>query len=363
MKTICLLAGARPNYMKIFPIWKELNRRDDMEAVVVHTGQHYDKIMSDVFFEEFDLPKPHHFLGVGSGTHGEQTGKALIEIERVLTEINPAALVVVGDVNSTVAGAMAAVKMGIPCAHVEAGLRSRDRRMPEEINRLITDAICDFLLTPSPDGDDNLIAEGIPAERIHCVGNVMIDSLADMLPKATFPNAIAELGVDPGNYIAVTLHRPSNVDDPKNLEKLLTDLVAISREVPVVFPAHPRTRKRIAEQLPDLDLGDQFHLLGPMGYLDFLGLTVNARLVITDSGGIQEETSYLGIPCITVRENTERPVTITEGTNQLFMPGADGLAAVARSEMAKERAPAPVIDKWDGKAAQRIVDFLDQSVG
>ncbi|HMP76425.1 MAG TPA: UDP-N-acetylglucosamine 2-epimerase (non-hydrolyzing) [Kiritimatiellia bacterium] len=360
MRSIVLLAGARPNYMKIFPLWREiaLRRADHFRPVIVHTGQHYDPLMNDVFFTEFGMPKPDHFLGIGSGTHGAQTGKALIALEDLFLRERPDGLVVVGDVNSTAAGALAAVKLGIPVAHVEAGLRSGDRTMPEEINRLVTDAICDLLLTPSPDADANLLREGIPAEKIVRVGNVMIDSLVQLLPSAQTSRVLDRWGLAPKAYIAVTLHRPNNVDDPRTLLRLLDELQYLAREWPVVFPVHPRTAKLI-EQTGFRAETAALQLVPPLGYIDFLRLQSDAALVVTDSGGVQEETTFLGIPCLTVRPNTERPITITEGTNRLINLDRESLVDAARAALlAPPRRP--VIEGWDGNAASRIMHALER---
>jgi UDP-N-acetylglucosamine 2-epimerase (non-hydrolysing) len=371
-RRIALLAGARPNYMKVFPVWRELHdRHPDLQPVLIHTGQHYDEAMSDVFFRDFGMPAPDYFLGVGSGPHGAQTGQVMIALEAILLKDRPDLLVVVGDVNSTVAGTLVAVKMGIPVAHIEAGLRSRDRTMPEEINRLATDAISDLLLTSCRDADLNLLAEGIPAARIRFVGNVMIDSLVELLPRAQASRVLSDRLLTPRSYAAVTLHRPSNVDEPERLLMLMDQLSALAREMPVVFPLHPRTRKMLEAsgfRLPDArDSVPQHGTPGrvsgllatePLGYLDFLRLQSEAAVVITDSGGVQEETSFLGIPCLTVRPNTERPITITQGTNRLVDPAQESLATAAREAMHRRPGQPPVMEGWDGRAATRIVAAL-----
>ena len=359
MKQIILLAGARPNYMKVFPIWKELRRRGStLTPALVHTGQHYDPIMSDVFFKDFGMPQPDHFLGVGSGPHAAQTAKVMIALEELFMSAKPAGLVVVGDVNSTAAGALVAAKMGIPVAHVEAGLRSGDRTMPEEINRLVTDAISDVLLTPSRDADENLLKENVPASKIHFVGNVMIDSLVQLLPKAAESKILETLGVTRGKYVAVTLHRPSNVDDAARLLRIMKELESIAQSIPVVFPIHPRTKKMLEISNLKFQISN-LRLAPPLGYLDFLHLQSSAALVITDSGGVQEETSFLGIPCLTVRPNTERPITITHGTNRLVDPDKESLSGLCASAMS-DRKQRPSIEFWDGKAAGRIVDVLEK---
>ena len=363
MKTVAFLAGARPNYMKVFPIWKAVAAaRAPIKQVLIHTGQHYDEAMSDVFFRDFEMEKPTHFLGVGSGPHGLQTAKVMIALEELFTQERPDFLLVVGDVNSTVAGALVAAKMGIPVAHVEAGLRSFDRTMPEEINRLATDAISDLLLTSCRDADQQLLREGVPAERIHFVGNVMIDSLVMLLPKAAASSKPRDLGVSGGPFILATLHRPSNVDQPARLRLLMENLVTMTKQMPVVFPVHPRTRKMLEQSgfttpVPGLILTE------PLGYNDFLALESRASLVITDSGGVQEETSYLGIPCLTVRPNTERPVTVTEGTNRLINPEAESLSAAANAALQKGHRSQPCsIDGWDGRAAERTSAVIREAL-
>jgi UDP-N-acetylglucosamine 2-epimerase (non-hydrolysing) len=362
MSKIALLAGARPNYMKVFPIWREIRRSwDGCTPVLIHTGQHYDPLLSDVFFKDFGIPAPDHFLGVGSGSHGVQTGKVMIALEELLMKERPDALVVVGDVNSTVAGALVGVKLGIPVAHVEAGLRSRDRSMPEEINRMATDAICDLLLTPSRDADENLRNEGVPAERIRFVGNVMRDSLVEVLPRAKESQVLDVLGLNSGAYTLITLHRPSNVDEPESLRRILADLKQLAKEMPVVFPVHPRTRNRM-NAIGACDESDGIRLVEPLGYIDFLRLQSDAALVVTDSGGVQEETSFLGVRCLTLRPNTERPITITHGTNVLVRPGIDELLETAEASLARSVAPA-MIEYWDGRAAGRIVEALRQKLG
>ena len=358
MAKIVLLVGARPNYMKIAPLWRAMQRRGaGLEPVLIHTEQHYDEAMSKVFFDDLGLPRPDLALGVGSGSHGVQTGRVMIALEPVLQAQRPALLVVVGDVNSTVAGALVGVKLGIPVAHVEAGLRSFDRTMPEEINRIVTDAISHCLLTSCADADENLRNEGIAPDRIHLVGNIMIDSLVDHLPRAAQSAVLGQLNLAPRRYIAVTLHRPSNVDDPEKLREILAGLEDAAQGLDVVFPVHPRTRKMI-ERMGWAPRSARFLLTEPFGYLDFLRLMSQAALAVTDSGGIQEETSYLGIPCLTVRENTERPITVAQGTNRLIHAArADIVAHVAEARQ-RIGLPAPLIPLWDGQAADRILDVL-----
>lgn len=361
MIKVLLIAGARPNFMKVAPIYAEMKRRsDEFEPLIVHTGQHYDAAMSDAFFEDLGMPRPDVYLGVGSGSHAVQTAKIMTEFEPVVLEDKPDWVLVVGDVNSTIACALVAVKLGIKVAHVEAGLRSRDRAMPEEINRILTDSISDLLLTTSPDADVNLADEGIPAEKIRFVGNVMIDSLLDHLDRSGTSPIRDELGLSSGEYAVATLHRPSNVDDRNVFGGILDALADVSLQLPIVFPVHPRTRQKIEEfGFEDKIAASEIRLIEPLGYLDFLRLYSGANLVLTDSGGLQEETTVLGIPCLTLRENTERPITIEMGTNVLV--GTDpqkirGAAADALSGNALTDKKKPPL--WDGKAAVRICDEL-----
>lgn len=358
MRKVLHVVGARPNFMKIAPLMAALGRRG-VPQELLHTGQHFDAKMSDVFFEELGLPRPDHALGIGSGTHGEQTGRILIAVERALLDAPapPAAVVVPGDVNSTVAAALAAAKLGIPVVHLEAGLRSFDRGMPEELNRVVTDHLSDLLLTPSPDADRNLAREGIPPGRIARVGNLMIDTLRAHLPRARALGAPAALGLPEGGYAVVTLHRPSNVDDPATLAGLLGALAELARELPVVFPVHPRTRARL--DAPGLaGPAAALRLIEPQGYLPFLSLTAAARLVLTDSGGLQEETTALGVPCLTLRENTERPVTVDEGTNEVVGTDPARILAAGRRVL---RAPPPahrLPALWDGRAGERAAEAV-----
>ncbi len=357
---ILIVAGARPNFMKIAPILKEIRSRDDVDATLVHTGQHYDDRMSASFFRALGIPEPDHNLSVGSGTHGEQTAAVLTKIERLLIDEPPAAVLVVGDVNSTIAAALAAVKLGIPVAHVEAGLRAGDRAMPEEINRILTDAISDWLFTTERSGDENLQREGIPAERIHFVGNVMIDTLMANLERARELSTLEDFELEPQAYGLLTLHRPSNVDDPTVLSRLFSALEKIHADVPILFPTHPRTRSAISSLLGGET--PALRMVEPIGYLDFLNLMANARLVLTDSGGIQEETTALGTPCLTLRENTERPITLTEGTNVLCGTDPDRILAAAREiiDVGGRKGSRP--EFWDGQASKRIVDVLVESL-
>lgn len=361
MKVIHVV-GARPNFMKAAPIMQEMGRfPGDFTQLLVHTGQHYDVRMSQVFFDELGLPKPDVNLDVGSGSQAWQTAQVMLRFEPVVNEFQPDWVFVFGDVNSTLACSLVCSKMGVAVAHVEAGLRSFDRTMPEEINRLLTDQISDILFTPSSDADQNLLREGVPAEKIFFVGNVMVDTLERLLPtaRARFPALKAQFGL--GKYILVTLHRPSNVDDPEILWEFLAALQEIGTEIPVLFPVHPRTMQRIGEFGLDIT-NSPVVFLEPLGYLDFLALQIHALLVLTDSGGIQEETTYLNVPCLTARDNTERPITILLGTNELVQrkSGAIKKAIRARVNEVPRRHHIPPL--WDGKASQRIVGVL-QKVG
>lgn len=360
MKDVVIVAGARPNFMKVAPIIRELAKRS-LGRVLVHTGQHYDAVMSDVFFEQLGIPKPDVHLEVGAGTHGVQTGRIMIAFDEYLEarDAPPRCIVVVGDVNSTLACALVGVKRGIPVAHVEAGLRSFDRGMPEEINRAATDAICDALLVSEPAGLTNLQNEGIPTERIAYVGNVMIDTLVHERAEAARLAILDELGLTASGYALVTLHRPSNVDEPGRLAALVGFLERLAEDVPVVFPAHPRTRARLeaAELLDRLDGAPGVRLLSPLGYRENLALMEKARLVVSDSGGIQEETTFLGVPCVTLRPNTERPVTVTSGTNTVVEDLVAARAVVERV-LGGSYKESSAIDGWDGAAAARVVDAL-----
>ncbi len=348
--------------MKVAPIYAEMKRRSgEFEPLIVHTGQHYDAAMSDSFFDDLGLPKPDVYLGVGSASHAVQTAKIMTEFEPVVLEHKPDWVLVVGDVNSTIACALVCAKLGVKVAHVEAGLRSRDRSMPEEINRILTDSISDLLLTPSTDGDENLKAEGIAPEKIKFVGNVMIDSLRDHLTRAEDSTVRNDLNVKEKEYAVVTLHRPSNVDDRKTFGGILEALLNISKELPVIFPAHPRTKAKIEEfgfagQIENSNV----QLIEPLGYLDFLRLYSGARLVLTDSGGLQEETTVLSIPCLTLRENTERPITTLMGTNQLVGVSKDRIEKAALEILQKDHAnnSTRIPPLWDGKTAGRICDAL-----
>jgi len=363
LKNIVLVAAARPNFMKIAPLYAALQKYPRIfNTRIINTGQHYDSLMSKVFFDDLALPKPDAHLDVGSGTHGMQTGRALKRFERYLLDHPTDLVVVVGDVNSTVAAALAAAKLQIPVAHVEAGLRSGDRRMPEELNRLVTDCLADILYTHSSEADDNLRAEGIPDKKIVFVGNVMIDTLISFLPRTGESTLLARLGLVPGEYAVLTMHRPENVDLQHRIELVAEIIEKISAIMPLVFPIHPRAAKNLSALLPrsgwdDIVANTNLRLIDPLGYVDFLRLQKDARVVLTDSGGIQEETTALGVPCLTLRGSTERPVTVTCGTNILVGLHPDRVMELVRnfpkSTTATDRPP-----KWDGKAAERIVQHL-----
>jgi len=355
------VVGARPNFMKVAPVLAQLKKDPRIEQVLVHTGQHYDANMSDVFFQDLGMPPPDAHLGAGSGTHAQQTAKMMIEVEPVLTRHRPDVVVVAGDVNSTVAVALVAVKLWMPIAHIEAGLRTFDWRMPEEVNRVLTDRMSELLFTPSRDADENLAREGIDMRRVHFVGNVMIDSLHAALPRARQSRIHEQVGVRKGEYALATLHRPSNVDEPAALAKLLDVLGQTAANIPVVFPVHPRTRARLSADAAlrrQLEAAPGLILIDPVGYLDFLALTSNARLVITDSGGIQEETTALGIPCLTVRKNTERPVTVEIGTNTLVGTDPSEIVPAAIAVLEGRGKKGRVPELWDGRAAERIARIL-----
>jgi UDP-N-acetylglucosamine 2-epimerase (non-hydrolysing) len=352
---ILAICGARPNFMKIAPIIWEIRRRRGIDAHLVHTGQHYDQKMSELFFEQLQIPRPDVDLGVGSGSHAVQTAEVMKRIEPVIAELRPDVLLVVGDVNSTIACALTAVKMGVPVAHVEAGLRSFDRTMPEEINRILTDAISQWLFVSEPSGVENLRREGIANDQIFFVGNVMIDTLFATRRQIEQSSIQKEMELSNQGYAVVTLHRPSNVDDPVVLGRIIDTLGQLQRDMPIIFPVHPRTRKalngRAADAMPNL------RLVEPLGYLDFMKLVTYARIVLTDSGGIQEETTVLGVPCLTLRDNTERPITVTEGSNVLVGSGPEKIAVAWREALAAPKV-GRVPELWDGRAAARILDVL-----
>lgn len=363
MLRIINVVGARPNFMKIAPVLDEMRRRSSrIEPLLVHTGQHYDESMSDSFFEDLQIPRPDINLEVGSGSHSEQTARVMIAFEQVLLKHPADWVVVVGDVNSTMAAAIVASKQLVRVAHVEAGLRSRDRTMPEEINRVVTDALADLLLTPSRDANENLLREGVAPEKIRFVGNVMIDTLYRNIERARSSRVLDRLNLKPGHFCAMTLHRPSNVDDKEKLLGILDAIEVISERLPIVFPIHPRTRDRLEQ----FGLGDRVRkqrsltLTEPLGYLDFLHLYSNSRLVLTDSGGVQEETTVLGIPCLTLRENTERPITVTEGTNRLVGSDPETIKREAVAALERPIAAPRAPELWDGRAAARIVDAIEE---
>lgn len=356
MLKILHVVGARPNFMKVSPVMHAMARQPSLfEQVLLHTGQHYDQGMSQVFLEEFGLPEPDINLGVGSGSHAWQTGQVLIQFEFHLLRLEPDWVFVYGDVNSTLACALACSKLGVKVAHVEAGLRSFDRSMPEEINRLLVDQMADVLYTPSSDADSNLRREGISPDRVSFVGNVMIDTLVRMLPRARRRWDAMQSGLKRDRFVLVTLHRPANVDRPERLREVMSALDEIAEEVPIIFPAHPRTRRQLSDL--GLETANRLTVPEPLGYLDFLALQMKAELVITDSGGIQEETTYLGVPCLTVRPNTERPVTVEEGSNELVDADRPSLVEAAKRRLG-EKAPCEPPKYWDGRTSERIVEDL-----
>lgn len=360
MKKVHLIVGARPNFMKMAPLYKEFAKyEDEFEVKLIHTGQHYDERMSKFFFDDLQMPKPDEYLEVGSGTHGQQTAKIMERYEKVLLADRPDLVIVAGDVNSTSACAIDAVKLHIPVAHLEAGLRSFARSMPEEINRILTDAISDYLLTPSLDGNENLEAEGISADKIYFVGNIMIDSLRQYQDKASSSNILQNLKIEK-DYGLITLHRPSNVDNKKGLLTILNAFEEISKTTSLIFPIHPRTTK----QIKAFDLEDKveklknLHLIPPVGYYDFLKLQMEAKFILTDSGGIQEESTYFGVPCLTLRPNTERPITISEGTNTLVKLETKNIVNEAKKILSGNIKKGKIPKFWDGNTAKRIVDIF-----
>jgi len=365
MRLIHLIVGARPNFMKMAPLYRELSLYSNRyEPQIIHTGQHYDEQMSKLFFNDLAMPEPSAYLNVGSGTQGKQTARIIERYEDlILAGDKPDLAIVAGDVNSTIACALVAKKLYIPVAHLEAGLRSYDDRMPEEINRVLTDRISDILLTPSLDANKNLEKEGINLEKIYFVGNIMIDSLVAHKEKAENSNIFHQLNMSPNEkYALVTLHRPSNVDEYEGLKMLLTSLEKIGRKIKVIFPMHPRTRKNIYELGLSSFLNTNSDVIfnDPLGYLDFLKLEMNAKFILTDSGGIQEESTYFGVPCLTLRENTERPITVTEGTNHLVDLNVESIVNSAREIIGGNVKKGKIPKYWDGKTAKRIVKVLDE---
>lgn len=361
MKKIRVLniVGARPNFMKIAPLMKEMKKDSRFSPSLVHTGQHYDTEMSHVFFEDLKLPKPDIYLGVGSGHHAKQTAKVMIELEKILLKTKPDLVIVVGDVNSTLAASLVVAKLHIPLAHIEAGLRSFDKTMPEEINRRVTDALSDYIFTTDQRANTNLLREGLPKSKIFFVGNVMIDTLKLLYPIATKRNTFKALKVKKKDYTLLTLHRPSNVDNKVILLKLLEAINTISQWMPIVFPIHPRTKARIKSfRLNRYLLNPNFKVIEPVGYIDFLNLMMNSKCVLTDSGGIQEETTVLKVPCLTLRENTERPITVFEGTNTLVGSDTDKVITLIRKIIRGTYKKGKIPRFWDGNASRRIMRIL-----
>lgn len=364
------VVGARPNFMKMAPVVEALRAYPQVQQLLVHTEQHYDEKMSALFFGDLGMPKPDICLGAGSGSHAEQTARIMLAFEKVLLAEKPSLVIVVGDVNSTIACALTAVKLGVPVAHIEAGLRSFDRSMPEEINRILTDAISDYLFTTEPSAEQNLLCEGIPQKKIFFTGNCMIDTLLKNREKARSSKLLEQTGLERKSYALLTLHRPSNVDVRETFEGILSALQRILDHAPILYPVHPRTRKqideyRLAEHFPFLkgeSCANKFIMIDPLGYLDFLNAMAEARLVLTDSGGIQEETTVLGIPCVTIRENTERPVTVEQGTNVLAGTSPARIVECALHVLKGQTFPSRTPEKWDGKAAQRIAEIIVTSL-
>ena len=356
------VVGARPNFMKVAPLHRAFQQRDGITSMIVHTGQHYDERMSDVFFRQLEMPKPDIYLGVGSGSHAKQTAKIMSEFEDVMLDEKPDLLLVVGDVNSTLACSLVASKLQVPIAHVEAGLRSTDRTMPEEINRILTDSISDYLFVTEKSGLENLKHEGVPDNKVFFVGNVMIDALVQFREKARASTILDDLGLATQPYVLMTMHRPANVDQEAGLQALLETVERIAADLPVVFPMHPRTRHRFF----DFGLGDRLeriaslHLLEPQGYLEFLRLMEKATVVVTDSGGIQEETTFLKVPCLTLRDTTERPVTVELGTNELLELNADRVKQRVEEIHKQSTYESQIPPLWDGQAAHRIADVLEE---
>ncbi len=359
MKKVISVVGARPNFMKVAPIHKAFHKyRDKINHLICHTGQHYDAKMSKIFFEDLELPEPNFYLGIGSGTHAEQTGKVMIEFEKILLKEKPDLVLVVGDVNSTIACSLTAAKLHIKSVHVEAGLRSFDREMPEEVNRVLTDSISELLFVTEKSGVTNLKNEGVPDEKIFFVGNVMIDNLIHYLEQTNLLPTLNEFDVESGNFVLVTMHRPSNVDSDSQLEKIVRMLNSIAGKRKIIFPIHPRTRKNLELKKLINSLNNKVVLTEPIGYMDFLCLLRNAELIITDSGGIQEESTYLGVQCITTRKTTERPVTVEIGTNHLVGDDFEKAEQLAIEILRGNKKSGQIPELWDGKASDRIVDII-----
>ncbi|MEM7304063.1 MAG: UDP-N-acetylglucosamine 2-epimerase (non-hydrolyzing) [Pseudomonadota bacterium] len=358
MTNVHLIAAARPNFMKIAPLFHALAATDWCKPILIHTGQHYDSNMSDAFFQDLRMPKPHYHLNVGSGSHAEQTGGVMIAYEKIALEHKPDWIIVVGDVNSTVACALVGAKLWIPVAHLEAGLRSNDLKMPEEINRIVTDRIANLLWTPSIDGNENLRAEGVPDENVELVGNIMIDSFEMMRDQIMQDSTAQKLGLAKNDFAVLTMHRPSNVDNENVLSKIVSQLISVSKDCQLIFPVHPRTRQKLSEfnLLTELEKISSIKLIDPLGYIQFMNLVTQSKFVITDSGGIQEETTYLGIPCLTLRDNTERPITISQGTNMLIKPEmlSSSINKVLSGSSKNRQCP----ELWDGKTALRVSNSL-----
>jgi len=358
------VAGARPNFIKIAPLLRAIDNVPEFRVHLVHTGQHYDPNLSDVFFRELGISMPNAHLNVGSGSHATQTAQVMLAIEEVMLNEKPDVVVVVGDVNSTLAATLVAVKLGIPVAHIEAGLRSFDRAMPEEINRILTDAVADFLFTPSPEANENLLKEGIPDERIFLVGNIMIDSLLYHVEQARQLDVMNKWNLAKQNYVLVTLHRPSNVDDRHSLKDILAALDDVQQHIPVLFPMHPRTRRRLREfELEGLaQVAKHLHIIEPVGYLEFVALMMNSAAILTDSGGVQEETTVLGVPCLTLRDNTERPITVEQGTNKLIGAKPANIFPEIMATLQNDNTTPQKPPLWDGRTAERIVKILRQEL-
>ncbi|HNR69265.1 MAG TPA: UDP-N-acetylglucosamine 2-epimerase (non-hydrolyzing) [bacterium] len=360
MLKIVNVVGARPNFMKMAPIHRRMQHSNEFAPLLIHTGQHYDDRLSRSFFRDLGMPEPDRYLGVGSGSHAVQTAQVMVDMEKVLLEFRPDWIVVVGDVNSTLAAALAAVKLHIPIAHVEAGLRSGDRQMPEEINRILTDSIADLLFVTEKSGLDHLCAEGRHGAGVHLVGNVMIDSLVEQLPFIEQDPILESMGLRPASFALLTLHRPSNVDDPQVFAAIVEALDLLQQQIELVFPIHPRTEKMAGQfgLLARLQKMNNLRLLPPLGYLPFVRLMKNARLMLTDSGGVQEETTFFGVPCLTLRENTERPITIEMGTNRLVGSNTAAIVAASQPFLNGGTAQFQIPPLWDGQASQRIVEIF-----